>query len=95
MKTELVVIVRTYGDGEYRNNVVKLRIPEEAARIIKESWQKDDLPIGENVVSHYLSKNQSADCNLIFDGKCVGGISHMCSLDVNENERFTFESIDD
>lgn len=92
-KSELIIRITTFMEGEYRNNFVKLSIPKEAAEIIRESWKTEEFVINKSVSSSFLAKNQSASCILKIDGVVVGGIENMATENTKNNELCNFEKL--
>lgn len=90
----LQTIVRTYfKDGTYRNNTVRIEIPNEAAKLIQNSWIEKG--VYNCVTAMYLAKNQEADCLLRDDenNKDLCGISRTRRVETQENEIFEHKFI--
>lgn len=72
-------------DGEYRNNVVELEIPQKAADIIREAWTCNEMPQGQSCNAKYLATNQNASVALEVDEEVVAGINGMCQQETQED----------
>lgn len=98
MKTcVLKTTIRTFfEDGSFRNNVVALRITEEAATTLIASWRVGDgaQPLHQSATALYLAKNQNADLVLEIDGEAVAGIRGM-SAEEGCGDVFTYEGMED
>lgn len=92
-KSELILRITTFMEGEYRNNFVKLIISKETAEAILECWKTEEYAINKNCVSSFLAKNQSASCILKIDGVVVGGIENMATENTKNNELCNFEEL--
>lgn len=58
---KLVTVVRTYfQSGNYRNSTIEIDIPDEAAELIKKSW--DERGVYNCVTAKFLSSNQAGIC---------------------------------
>ena len=65
---KLVTVVRTYfQSGNYRNSTIEIDIPDEAAELIKKSW--DERGVYNCVTAKFLSSNQAGICLLHKDGE--------------------------
>ena len=77
-ESKIRVTISTYFDnGKYRNNVVEIPIPFEAAKAMQESNHE----ISRKAVAKYLASNQCASFELIVNDQCVGGITGMCEAE--------------
>ena len=77
-KSLIRVIISTYFDnGKYRNNVVEIPIPIEAAKLM----QGENHEISRKAVAKYLASNQCASFELIVNDQLVGGIGGMCKAE--------------
>lgn len=73
------VTISTYFDnGKYRNNIVEIPIPFEAAKAMQEIKHE----ISRQAVAKYLASNQVAGFEIIVNEQCVGGIRGMCNAEV-------------
>ena len=73
------VTISTYFDnGKYRNNIVEIPIPFEAAKAMQEIKHE----ISRKAVSKFLANNQVASFEIIVNDQCVGGIRGMCNAEV-------------
>ena len=90
----LQTTVSTYfKDGTYRNNTVRIEIPNEAAKLIQKFWKEKR---GLNCIkAKYLAKNQFADCLLRddYNNKDLYGIFGMRRVETQENEIFEHKFI--
>lgn len=75
---KLTIVIRTYMVDRYRNNVVKLDIPREAAEIIKKHYQSSPTVVRDSVKASHLGANQSASMTLKIDGEQVCGYENIC-----------------
>lgn len=83
----LTTVVRTYFEGgTYRNNTIIVEIPDEAADIIKKSW--DERGVYNCVTAKFLSSNQAGICLLHKDGEDIGVIQGMSQEDTQRGEVF-------
>lgn len=74
---KLVTTVRTYFEsGNYRNNVIEIYIPNEAAELIKEHWAKNG-GVYFNTKAKFLASNQVGICLLYKDKEEIAGIQGM------------------
>ena len=86
------VTISTYFDnGKYRNNIVEIPIPFEAAKAMQES----NYEISQKAVAKYLANNQVASFKLIVNGQCVGGIQGMCEVETFDETWGIQEECDD
>lgn len=77
-ESKIRVTISTYFDnGKYRNNVVEIPIPFEAAK----AMQEINHEISRKAVAKYLASNQRASFELIVNDQCVGGIRGMCEAE--------------
>ena len=84
---KLVTVVRTYFEGgTYRNNTIEIDIPDEAAELIKKSW--DERGVYNCVTAKFLSSNQAGICLLHKDGEDIGVIQGMLQEDTQREEVF-------
>lgn len=82
------VTISTYFDNHtYRNNTVKMEIPDQAAEIIKKAWTnpKHSMSQSKGITAHWLAKNQGADAVLKVNGKTVAGFANMTSINTQED----------
>lgn len=83
----LATVVRTYFEGgTYRNNTIIVEIPDEAADIIKKSW--DERGDYNCVTAKFLSSNQAGICLLHKDGEDISVIQDMLQEDTQREEVF-------
>ena len=86
MKAVIKVTVKTFfQDGEYRNNVVELEIPQKAADIIREAWTANEMPQGQSCNAKYLATNQNASVALEVGEEVVAGINGMCQQETQDD----------
>lgn len=91
---KLVTVVQTYfSDGTYRNNLVEMQIPNEAAEIIKKYW--NEKGVHNCVKAKFLASNQSAIAELFQDETFLNGINRMYTEETDENEVFKHSFKDD
>lgn len=85
---KLATVVRTYFEGgTYRNNTIIVEIPDEAADIIKKSW--DERGAYNCVTAKFLASNQAGICLLHKDGgENIGVIQGMSQEDTRYEEVF-------
>lgn len=84
---KLVTVVRTYFEGgTYRNNTIIVEIPDEAAELIKKSW--DEHGVYNCVTAKFLSSNQAGICLLHKDGEETAGIRGMSQEGTHYEEVF-------
>lgn len=77
-ESKIRVTISTYFDnGKYRNNVVEIPIPFEAAKVMQEKNHE----ISRKAVAKYLANNQVASFEIIVNDQCVGGIRGMCEAE--------------
>lgn len=81
---KLVTVVRTYFEDGYRNNVVIMGIPDEAAELIKKSW--DERGISNCVKAKFLASNQAGTCLIYKGGEEIAGIQGMPQEKTQEEE---------
>ena len=83
----LTTVVRTYFEGgAYRNNTIIVEIPDEAAELIKKSW--DERGVYNCITAKFLSSNQVGICLLHKDGEDIGVIQGMSQEDTQYGEVF-------
>ena len=86
----LTTVVRTYFQSgnyrSYRNNTIIVEIPDEAADIIKKSW--DERGVYNCVTAKFLSSNQAGICLLHKGGEEIAGIQDMSQEDAQQEEVF-------
>ncbi len=88
-KAVIQTVVSTYKNGgTFRNNIVELEIPMEAAEIILKAWSDwdGDFEPRKSIRSKFLSSNQTAEANLIIDGEVKGGMRFMSKVDTFVDE---------
>lgn len=84
---KLVTVVRTYfQSGNYRNSTIEIDIPDEAAELIKKSW--DERGVYNCVTAKFLSSNQAGICLMYKGGKEIAGIQGMPQEKTQEEEVF-------
>ena len=84
---KLVTVVRTYfNEGTYRNNLVEIEIPIEAAYLIAEYWKEKG--IYNCVKAKFLASNQSAITELFQDETRIRGIQGMRAEETDIEETF-------
>ena len=84
---KLVTVVRTYfQSGTYRNNTIIVEIPDEAAELIKKSW--DERGISNCVKAKFLASNQAGICRIYKGGEEIAGIQGMPQEKTQEEEVF-------
>ena len=85
---KLVTTVRTYFEsGNYRNNVIEIYIPDEAAELIKEHWAENG-GVYFNTTAKFLASNQAGICRIYKGGKAIAGIRGMSQEDTHREEVF-------
>ncbi len=72
-------------------NKVKLQIPREAAVIINEAWNSNELPEREAIVARDLLGNQFAHCALVIDNGIAGGMLNMVKENTDDEKYFSVE----
>jgi len=84
---KLVTVVRTYfQSGNYRNSTIEIDIPDEAAELIKKSW--DERGVYNCVTAKFLSSNQAGICLIYKGGEEIAGIQGMPQEKTQEEEVF-------
>lgn len=78
-KSLIQVLVKTSNNDSFRNNIVTIEIPEEAAMIISKAWN-EDMPIQEAIYASALASNQDATCVLRINKCTLASVSPMASL---------------
>lgn len=92
MKTASIIVeIGTFSHGNMVKNKVKLQIPREAAVIISEAWNNDELPQREAIVAHNLLGNQFAHCDLVIDNGIGGGMLNMVKENTDDEKYFSVE----
>ena len=86
----IIVEIGTICNG----NIVK-QIPREAAVIISEAWNNDELPQREAIVAHNLLGNQFAHCDLVIDNGIGGGMLNMVKEDTDHEKYFSAEEYEE
>ena len=86
----LQTTVRTldFENQRYRNNKVRMEIPDEAAEIIKKYWAEKQP--SKCVWADYLASNQEADCFIENINGEVAGMSCINTFHTEEDEIFKF-----
>lgn len=74
MAKTLATLVRTYFEDGYRNSIVIMEIPDEAAELILKYWQ--ERGISNCVKAKFLTSNQTGNCFMTGD----------CFMRDNEND---------
>ena len=87
----IIVEIGTVCNGNIVNNEVTLQIPREAAVIISEAWNSDELPQREAIVAHNFLGNQFAHCDLVIDNGIGGGMLNMVKEDTDDEKYFSVE----
>lgn len=84
---KLVTVVRTYfQSGNYRNSTIEIDIPDEAAELIKKSW--DERGVYNCVTAKFLASNQAGICLIYKGGEEIAGIQGMSQEETQEEEVF-------
>lgn len=84
---KLVTVVRTYfQSGNYRNSTIEIDIPDEAAELIKKSW--DERGVYNCVTAKFLASNQAGICLIYKGGEEIAGIQGMSQEDTQREEVF-------
>lgn len=90
MKTASIIVeIGTICNGNIVKNKVALQIPREAAVIISEAWNNDELPQREAIVAHNLLGNQFAHCDLVIDNGIAGGMLNMVKENTDHEKYFS------
>ena len=87
----ITIEIGTICNGNIVKNKVTLQIPREAATIISEAWNTDELPQREAIVAHNLLGNQFAHCNLVIDDGIAGGMLNMVKENTDDEKYFSVE----
>lgn len=87
----ITVEIGTIYNGNIVKNKVTLQIPREAATIISEAWNTDELPQREAIVAHNLLGNQFAHCDLVIDDGIAGGMLNMVKENTDDEKYFSVE----
>lgn len=85
----IIVEIGTICKGNIVKNKVTLQIPREAAVIISEAWNNDELPQREAIVAHNLLGNQFAHCDLVIDNGIAGGMLNMVKENTDHEKYFS------
>lgn len=70
------VLIQTSNKDDFRNNIVTIEIPEEAANIIAKSWEEENS-MHECVFASALASNQEATCVLRVNNNTLASVSPM------------------
>lgn len=84
----------TIDDGKFIKSNVSIQIPKKAASIIQKAWH-GKMPQHQAIVAHHLAANQVANCELIVEDKCVGGISRMIAEDTEFRIFLEIDNVDE
>ena len=96
MKTASIIVeIGTICNGNIVKNKVTLQIPREAAVIISEAWNNDELPQREAIVAHNLLGNQFAHCDLVIDNGIGGGMLNMVKENTDNEKYFSTEEYEE
>ena len=91
----IIVEIGTICNGNIVKNKVTLQIPREAAVIISEAWNNDELPPREAIVAHNLLGNQCGHCALVIDNGIRAGMLNMVKEDTDREKYFTAEEYEE
>lgn len=91
----IIVEIGTICNGNIVKNKVTLQIPREAAVIISEAWNNDELPQREAIVAHNLLGNQFAHCDLVIDNGICGGMLNMVQENTDHEKYFSAEEYEE
>ena len=91
----IIVEIGTICNGNIVKNKVTLQIPREAAVIISEAWNNDELPQREAIVAHNLLGNQFAHCDLVIDNGIGGGMLNMVKENTDHEKYFSVEEYEE
>lgn len=87
----ITIEIGTFCNGNIVKNKVTLQIPREAATIISEAWNTNELPQREAIVAHDLLGNQFAHCDLVIDNGIAGGMLNMVKENTDDEKYFSVE----
>ena len=84
---KIIVVVQThFKDGTYRKNTVKIDIPQNAAKLIKEYWKERGICNCTSAKSNYSVTGQEKCEYVERDEILIGGLDNLCKLEQTNDE---------